>query len=301
MKIISIIIGIALISQITLFSVKTIESKKSSYAQSNDDQRIAADLSNATGISVGRILEIRNLGKTWNEVIERLKIENKDVSTDNLKNLLDTGVGDTFVKELISKGFDKEDIMQAKLLVERLQFQLSEILNSDNNADSNPEKNIEDSIGVVTTTSQNKEDLSEYKTIADKFDQAQAITMILALKKDFGSMEAALDEYLLSIQLDLNLEDYLKHKDKYQEAKQEKLKTFLKEVITLSKIEDKMLEMIEQSNEQNKNEAIINSDVNNNTQYDSSEDKVSVPKVENIKPKSPMDEINQEIKVINPN
>lgn len=295
------LMGIALVAQMFLFAGEKTESKGSPV--NSDDARVAAEISNMTGVKAEDILRLKNSGKTWNEVINLLKNQSasgqQNQKDERSQLLAETGLGDQYLEKLLQEGFTQEEIMEARLLVERVMFQLKEITEDKSDKvptpvpDLQPGKNSED-------------DMAAYQKVAEHFNEKTAIYLSLKLKKEFGSLEAVLDEYLQSLQLELNLEQYLTDKKQYLQEKEEKSVALPQaELMTLAKLESKMLEQIQRNNAANRDDAStlesINQSIGNNNEAKSPLPENPVPQLDDVKPKNPAEEIMQEIQVIDPN
>jgi hypothetical protein len=82
------------------------------------DMKIAGDISNLTGIDVNTILNMKNDGLSWNEVLKELE----DINTDSEKNrsdrdnvLLTKGLGEDPINQLKNEGFSKEELIDAPI------------------------------------------------------------------------------------------------------------------------------------------------------------------------------------------
>ena len=82
------------------------------------DMKIAGDISNLTGIDVNTILNMKNDGLSWNEVLKELE----DINTDSEKNrsdrdnvLLTKGLGEAPINQLKNEGFSKEELIDAPI------------------------------------------------------------------------------------------------------------------------------------------------------------------------------------------
>ena len=112
-------------------------------------------------------------------------------------------------------------------------------------------------------------------------------------------MKSALEEYLISIQLELDLNEYIKDKKEYQRLKSEKEILYQKELITVEKIEQEALELLTNMNnqEEEKESKNIDSFNNNEVEIPTIDPKVTI---DNEKPINPLDELNKEIESIKP-
>ncbi|MBO8173608.1 MAG: hypothetical protein H0Z33_17205 [Bacillaceae bacterium] len=298
--------GVILVVQAFLFTIQGMGSGSFAGAEkmikeNADDQRIAAELSNMTGVSVEQILTYRQNGLTWNEVIDILKTNSDDLAenpSERNSRLVSTGLDQIDIQKLKEQGFSEQDITSAKLLVERTVFQLNQIVDSEA-ISPDPVIQVEDPL------EQKEDNLAAYKQIIEKFDIKKAVYLILKLNPDFGSMEAVLDEYLLSLQLDMDLELYIRDREKYEEEKENKILTLTdEEIITLARIDDKMLEVINKNQKETESEQV---EADSNAPVIEEEDKndplpdIPSPDIEEIKPANPAEEIMEEIRVLDPN
>lgn len=304
-KFIALFIGIALIAQMFLFVLDdkalTQTNAESSNGQS-EDNKIAADISNMTGVTIEEILKLKQTGLSWNEVLGKLKNE-KSSDSQNDKNkrselLAGTGIGEDITQKLLAQGFSNEEILEAKMLAERVQFQLKEIVNDAKVTPLNP-------VPEVNPDKKKDDKTSAFQKIAEQFDVDSVLYFMLVLKKDFGSLEAVLDEYLFALQIGVNLEDYILDKEKYLKTKEEKSIGITRDkVITMSVVESALLEKIQQDNQTDKDEFMIQGKGDPSSK-DSKEKSllpdVPLPTIKDVKPGNPAAEIMKEVNVLNPN
>jgi len=197
------------------------------YATTDDDRKMAEDISDITGISVYRLLEMRENAMSWNDVMDTIQRE----------GVADIDITDSELEALIS-AFPQEDIDYASAMVSRVIFNLREInAKEDNAAAEVPAANILNPAA--------EDDEYDFKSLEGGFHRNYAIYLVLALKGDFGSMELALDEYLYCLQIDVDLALYISDKDKYDRQLAEKSGHLLRnKAITAAIIEEKMLGML---------------------------------------------------------
>lgn len=152
-------------------------------------------------------------------------------------------LNEEYSEKLKTAGFQENEINEARILAERVISELKEIaINSD----------MGNLSAIDPLNEENQED-SEYIRLAEKMDLENAVQIILKLKKDFGSIERAMDEYIYSLQTDISLEKYLKDKKAYEEERAQKaIELNPEKVITTSKIESRMLEKLQYLNEKNR-------------------------------------------------
>lgn len=266
---------------------------------SGDDMRIASEISNMTGVEIERILELRSIGRTWDDILKKLQSnkDNQNQKSDRNNTILQTSVGEEYIDELKKEGYTENEIMEAKMFVERVIFQLNELTQDSEVANMMPQA------GIIENNDFENEDISSYIDLQNQIDLKTAVYLMLKLKDEFGSIEKVLDEYLYAIQVGLNLEDYLVDKEKYLEQKEQKNKELnVEEIITLNIIEERLLEKIQNQNEDNYNDTETNIEqdfCDIETEVQSPE--IPNPSIEDIKPENPVNEIMEEIQIINPN
>lgn len=264
----------------------------------NNDLRIADEISNMTGIKAADIIKLKKEGKTWNEILELIKSDPGDKKQDDAsirnKILIESGLGIEEVEKLKSEGFTDDEIMEAKSLVERVIFQLGEIT-QDNRA-------IQDTAvpGIIVGQADTaKADTKEYEELSAHIDLNKAITALLRIKKQFDSIYDAMDEYLCALQLELNIEDLVTDKNKYEKIKQDKmLAKGVQDLITMSKIEDTLLTKMQDGNkEMTSIDTAVPSISSGVTPSEIENNPVPLPETElkDIKPKNPTEEIMNEI------
>lgn len=298
-KFIVVLIGIAMILPMLIINTPGIEAK-TQMEPNSDDIRIASDISNTTGVDVEEILKLKALGKTWNEILDILKNKdknrNKEDKIQRNNALVKSGIGEDYVDKLKEEGYLEEEIMETKLLVERTIFQLNEIAKTDVSSTKLPNEEAK---------ANKDEDTSNYIKTLEKIELKPAVYWILKLKNDFNSIERAFDEYLYALQLDVSLEEYFIDQKEYQKQIDEKrISMGYENIITLAKIEEKMLEKLQNNNMQNRD--FIGRENNIEIEAPEAENESSLPEVpkpsiEDVKPVSPNEEIMKEIEIINPN
>lgn len=126
------------------------------------------------------------------------------------------------------EGYDTESATRAQLQVERVVSQLQEITGF--SGEENPEH-------------------APYRLLLEKIDLPAAVSLLLDLEKDFGSMEEVLEEYLYALQAGLDLEQYREDPAGYLKAKEEKAAEIDPDsLLSLDKIEEKFLSMLQNNN-----------------------------------------------------
>src|SRR3989339_428984 len=288
-RIFAILIAIAVLVPTFLFTTSEVFNNKIDTKKevTMDDKKTANDISNMTGAKTEDILKLKASGKSWNDILNELKQPNNG---DKEKQTNDINSQD-YMKKLTEEGFQEEEIRTTKMLVERVVFGLKEIT-------SNKEQITPTSI-LENSDSNQKDDSSKYHELINKINSEKAIYLSLKGKKDFKNVETALNEYLYSLQIDIDFESYFIDKTEYLKQKQEKSITLnIEEVITIEKIESKMLENIQTQNEKNKTKTDNNLINQNNNNKEKDEDLPKVPDINDIKPKDPLADVMKEINEI---
>ncbi|EMS70473.1 hypothetical protein [Ruminiclostridium cellobioparum] len=333
-KIVALILALVLITTTIPLTILGIDNLKPDTITvdnaSSEDKRIASEISNETGVSIEEVFELKAYGRSWNEVLTFLRNKSTmgESSNKNKRDdlLLNAGLDEEYMKKLKKEGFTEDEISEAKLIEERVIFQLEEItskteanqLNSSGtaglpnpsgpsvNAINQPNQADTGKLAFDVGNTDSNADIIMYQKLYEKIDIKNAIYFMLKLKADFGSCEKAFDEYLFSLQADIDLNDYIKDKEAYLKSRDEK-KLLLddRNVITLEKIEAKSIEKIQTEDR----DSDLISDQNQAADKSLSEaapketsplPDVPKPNSVDVKPKNPTDEIMNEINGINP-
>ena len=295
---IAVILGIALIAPMLMINSSGIEMRKNN-EKSEEDLRVASEISNMTGMEIEEILEIKAQGRTWNEVIEILKANGKiaDDTNNEIRNtiLMSAGISEETLRKLKEAGYKEEEIMNVKLLIERVVFQLAEIAKAEDMDIANPKVQLSNDI----------EDIDIYINILNKIDLEKHIFTLLMLQRELESVDMAIDEYLCALQLDLNLEKYFESKESYLKEKSEKTIGYgYENILTMLKIEETMMENLQRYNEIN--QQAIEKQIEDKDGFlfeteNSTTPEIPYPKIESIKVINPNEEIMKELESINPN
>lgn len=267
------------------------------------DEQTAAELSNLSGVAAKQILAMKKSGSSWNEITETLKQQlpaNNTEDKQGRSNLLhEAGLGEELLKELRQKGFQDDEIMEAKMLTERTMQQVKEVVSSVTSIVEKPEASSE------LSGSAEEELQSAYVTINEQFNEGEAVTLLLTLQQEFGSMEAVMNEYLLSLQIGLNLKDYITDPKQYQETKEQQTITLKEsEIVTLDSLEKRMLEQLQRGNEAPNREDEEKAADPINLVTDDKESlipDINPPTVQDVRPENPGEAVRQEIQAMNPN
>lgn len=333
-KIVALILALVLITTTIPLTILGIDNLKPDTITvdnaSSEDKRIASEISNETGVSIEEVFELKAYGRSWNEVLTFLRNKSTmgESSNKNKRDdlLLNAGLDEEYMKKLKKEGFTEAEISEAKLIEERVIFQLEEItskteanqLNSSGtaglpnpsgpsvNATNQPNQADTGKLAFDVGNTDSNADITMYQKLYEKIDIKNAIYFMLKLKADFGSCEKVFDEYLFSLQADIDLNDYIKDKDAYLKSRDEK-KLLLddRNVITLEKIEAKSIEKIQTEDRDsdlisNQNQAADKSLSEAAPKETSPLPDVPKPNSVDVKPKNPTDEIMNEINGINP-
>lgn len=266
---------------------------------SSQDKEIVNEISNMTGVKSEEIIKLKTTGKTWNDVLDKLKSgsekDNKDAVQDRSNLLAEAGLDADYIKKLRDEGFTDSQIIQAKALVDRVSSQLKQILE----AKSELPAQLSNPLDQENTDMQ---DIEAYNELAGKIDLKTAVYLQLKLEKDFGSMEKVLDEYLLSLQIGVDLNQYLSDKETHDKAKSEQLAKFdQNKIITLASIEAKVLELLKNENTSS-NQNTVQTEPNkqtdpNNLAKDNQDEMLTspLPDVQSTKPANPQADLMKEV------
>ncbi len=260
-----------------------------------EDRNTILDISNMTGVETDEIIKLRKEGKTWNEILELIKnnpdYKSEGDSTKRNDTLTNTNMDEDTIKKLKEEGFTEEQIIEAKSLVERVIFQLEEIANMQAVAPLQPE------VGVNANEVM-EDNLTAYVELSGKINLNEAVYLILKLEDELGSIQAVLDEYICSLQLDIDLKQYLINKEEYKKQKQQKLAEMLvQDIITAAVIDEKMLDMLQSKNKKDEESLVVKTDIPTipDTVIESPLPDIQTPEALGIKPQNPAEAILQEI------
>jgi hypothetical protein len=298
------VLGIFVLSIfITAFSKTTNNKVNASVEINENDKAIASEISNVTGAGIDEVTKLKSEQGSWNKVLELLKSRNK-TNDENEKNtrsdaLAENGVDKEYIEKLKNLGFTNEQITEVKMLADRIIFQLNEITSENDNTT----KQVE-TAEVKDNAKEGEEDITQYTDLSKKIKLNDAVYFMLMLENDYKSYEKVLDEYLYSLQVDLKLDKYIENKEAYQEEKDAKNSTIdTNKIITLSKIEEKLLQRLQKRNSNSQQTKV---EVKNTTQGAAENSKTSdtsiqvpLPDVNNNRPKNPSEDIMKEINSIN--
>lgn len=272
------------------------------------DKQIVTDISNMTGVSSDKIVKLKETGLSWNEVLEQVKSV-KGTGTSGRKArsalLTEENMEETTAK-LRESGFEDRDIQEAKLSAERIAFQLSE-LTDDSAAPSLPAAPAPQGLSTQKTDAR----AESIAVLAKKFDSAALVYYLLVLSGEFDGPETISDEYLLSLQLELDLQQYIDDPEAYLKSKQEKSAILLPgSEITTAYIEETVLTRLNQGTAAESGKTgtstpavagDIKSSLTGNAEATSARESSPIPEVPNVQPVNPSEKIQQELDALNPN
>lgn len=306
-KVIIFLVVAALVLPTILYVFTHREEAKSSIEKlEGSDKQIVADISNLTGVPSEEIVKLKQTGLSWNEVLEQLKY--KEGASERQREARSSLLTEENMVETVAKlrksGFSDQDIQSAKLMAERIEFQMKEIVGaSEVSSPLNP---------VAGTISSKEEDdrKEALPGIAENYDSASAVYYLLTLEEEMGGSEATMDEYLLTLQIDLDLQLYMDDRDSYLKSKEEKTAGFMPDsLVTAVYIEETMLQQMNQreladSSEIGTTATSINHEkpaVPEGIVTEFAKESFNVPEVPKVNPVNPSEQIQQELDSLNPN
>lgn len=140
-------------------------------------------------------------------------------------------------EKMINEGFTEKKVTQMMAKVDRISFQLKEIISYYN-------QSIVNAVSDIVSG-----DMDKYRTIYDQFDVDLAIRLTLELENTFGDGYAVLDEYLAAIQLGIDIQVCVGDAAIYKGQKVEAQNNYTKgHIITMFDMEEMMHEIIEEKN-----------------------------------------------------
>ncbi|MBU3134601.1 hypothetical protein KPL40_19535 [Clostridium gasigenes] len=196
---------------------------------------------------------------------------NKEVKSDKYRSQIDSG------------NFESDDIKAGGELLNIVINELRQI--------------------IMVRDKGNLEEYDRYVILSNGIEENKALYLELRLKNKFGSLKSTLDEYILSLQLQIDIEKCVDDKENYDREKVEQLKKIKEEqIITLDKIEETYLEKPKEESETNNGNGSKGENYNSNNDINIS-GKNSNEKIingdKNIKVKKPTDDVIKEINGIN--
>ncbi|HOV24814.1 MAG TPA: hypothetical protein PK566_00440 [Pseudobacteroides sp.] len=158
------------------------------------------------------------------------------------------------VNALLNEGYKKEEIDGSKQYVQGVMSNLNQIVSFSSSNSIIPQPGIEDD---------SSDDVSRYQDLSTKIDMDKAVYHMIKANSLLGGKEKVFDEYLISLQLDLDINELITDRAIYEKKKNEKLTGVDQgSLITADDITQKMLESIQKQNERNRS-ALTNQNRNN--------------------------------------
>lgn len=273
----------------------------------SDDKTIAADISNLTGVKADQVLELKQAGMSWTEVLEELKAAEGGTAADRSgrsEALAGSGMEET-VEALRAMDYSDEDILEARLLSERVEFQLESIAGDTGIEQPSALRDVESEPSKIEQAAMD---------VAQVYDASAAVRFMLQLEEKLGSRETTLDEYLSALQLGMDLALYVVDPDSYEQQKADRSAGLLPtEKVTAARLEELMLSrinpLVASGSEEGDSAAIqaeldMPSELAMKSENETAVDQqmtAPVPEVPNVKPVNPADSLRQEIDALNPN
>ncbi|TYQ16447.1 UNVERIFIED_CONTAM: hypothetical protein Cloal_2988 [Acetivibrio alkalicellulosi] len=200
-----------------------------------------------------------------------------------------------FFNQLEYEDFSEKDIESANIYVKRIIFQLNEI---DTFRNLGAHSDISDDF-----FSYSSDDVSRYSQILAKIDENKAVYYLIKLKDHFSTQDEIFNEYLVSLQLDIDFDMYINDKDLYHDQKVQKLSEITESsLITINHIEQKAFENLQRLNESNKTIHHIGDQNVNNTHRNmdlNSPQQPNLPHIDIPKPIDPNEELRNKFPSIN--
>lgn len=307
--ILSAILVAVMVSQLIMYSMGSwIWKRDGAFADSDQDlaggdTQIAVELSNMTGVTVDQILEMKASGLSWNEVTRQLQADDvvsEEGREERFSLLFNSGLSEQATDELIAAGYQEEAITEAKLVAERVVFQLTELVQQ------TPHVPVPQVAAIQSETSDEEEQKTEvYRQLLELFDLEEAVRLMLAWEVNVGSFRQALNEYLFMLQSGLAVEDYVQDWDRYEEQKNKRKAEQIGELwITVEMIEQDMLDAVQERNQQQETEhsspALSSSSLSQADQATDALPRSPVPEIRDVRPPDPTAAIHEEIKNLDP-
>lgn len=251
---------------------------------SEADRKMAQDISDVTGVSTATLLNMKTNQNSWNDVLQ--KVQDGGVETAQ----------DMTEEELLALTAEQpeEDVEEVSALAERVVFNLQEIVAKQSM------QNIQETVEVQVPGAEDSETEYDFETLAAQFQKNRSIYLTLLLKDEFGSFEQTMDEYLYSLQVEVDFSLCLADRESYdEEIAQASAQLMRSDAITVSLIEQTMLELLNAKEDAAENasdsEAVSTPDI----------PEVAVPDTdaglgESITPAAPVIETNPETPSVRP-
>lgn len=266
----------------------------------SNDSSIAADISNMTGVTTEEIMRLRQDGMDWNTVLSKLRTQQYSIPADTkslrLQELASEGVGEDWIEQLVQSGYSQDEVLSAKLAVERVHYQLTNLTTT-----------------AASSKNQHEDKKEDLEKLSSAFQVSEAIRWTVLLRATLGGTEQALNEYLEALVLELNLEECLSSREEYLKKKEEKLAARpLYQPITVQSIEEWALQALQASNEASRSQPEPTAGASWTGQDGQAEAVIpglpqpeapvpATPAVRSVKPVNPAEQIMSEVQSLNPN
>lgn len=291
-RVISIILTISLLAAaaVTVTGVGALTAKNvgdaatAKYQANEADRKMAEDISDVTGVSTATLLNMKTNQNSWNDVLQKVQEGGVETAQDITEEELSA----------LTASQPEEDVEEVSALAERVVFNLQEIVAKQSM------QNIQETVEVQVPGAEDSETEYDFETLAAQFQKNRSIYLTLLLKDEFGSFEQTMDEYLYSLQVEVDFSLCLADRESYdEEIAQASAQLMRSDAITVSLIEQTMLELLNAKEEAAENasdsEAVSTPDI----------PEVAVPDTdaglgESITPAAPVIETNPETPSVRP-
>lgn len=196
----------------------------------SQDRQTAQELSDMTGLAPYRLLELKREMGDWNRVLQAVQDGGETAEED---------LTDEELAERCS-AFASDEVEAAEALVERVVFSLREII-----ARQQAEELAAPAAPTIAPAGEPAEEERGYEALEASLQKNRAIWLVLATAQAQGSQQAALDEYLYSLQVGVDYELYLTDAEEYEkQAAQQSAGLTRESAITVMEIEQALLELL---------------------------------------------------------
>lgn len=242
-RIISVILTVTLLSAaaatvtgVGALTVKSLNDAVTREHQANEaDRNMAQNISDVTGVSTATLLKMKTDNNSWNDVLQEIQ----DRGVANTQDMTDEELAAFTATQ------DAEDVKTVTALAQRVIFNLREITAKQS------AQEIQKQAVVAEPGKTEPEDEHDFETLATRFQKNRSVYLTLALCKQFGSFEQTMDEYLYSLQIEVDFTLCLQDADEYEKQVAKKGAELLRsDAITVSLIEQTMLELLNTKEEE---------------------------------------------------
>jgi hypothetical protein len=214
-----IVVACLLIGGVNLYVFDGFGAIRAAISKDKGDRKTAEDISALTGRSASSLLRLKADSGGWNAALKTLAKGGADEKT----------TAEELAELLNGESFTDDEIKAAKAAALQVAFHLDEI---SRNGDSLAP-------GRTAGFGEDESESEKYEKLGDAFDQNLAVYLSLKLKEKFGSIDAALDEYLYSLQIGVDLSLCVADEQEYEKQVLEKAAELSREdALTAAKIAD---------------------------------------------------------------